>query len=79
MGRHKGSSFFLWAMIGALLPAIGLAAALLSRSERRDPLRECPNCHKLQPISAQVCMRCGEDLEYPDEYVVVRSGNTPGK
>jgi hypothetical protein len=70
VGRRKGSSFLLWFATGALLPAIGLAAVFMSRNEKEDPSRECPNCHKLLPVSAQVCMRCGEDLEYPEEFVV---------
>ncbi|MBI4898595.1 MAG: hypothetical protein HY827_09570 [Actinobacteria bacterium] len=70
IGRRKGSSFLLWSLVGFLLPAIGLAAVFMSRNEREDPSRECPNCHKLLPISAQVCMRCGEDLDYPAEFVV---------
>lgn len=70
VGKRKGSSLLLWFAIGFLLPAIGLVAVILSRSEREDPSRECPNCHKILPISAQVCMRCGEDLEYPEEFVV---------
>lgn len=78
VGWRKGSSFMIWCAVGFLLPAIGLTAALLSQSQLRDPRRECPTCHKTLPISAQVCMRCGEDLEYPEEFVVVGSGNAPG-
>src|SRR5690606_26995999 len=37
VGRVKGSSFFLWALIGTLLPALGLIAALLYRYERGEP------------------------------------------
>ncbi|MFY9487332.1 MAG: hypothetical protein WAP35_01355 [Solirubrobacterales bacterium] len=70
VGRRKGMSFPLWFVIGFILPFIGLTAAILSRDERQDPRRECPRCAKLLPITAQVCMRCGEDIEYPDELVI---------
>ncbi|MGH2906135.1 MAG: hypothetical protein ACRDKI_05135 [Solirubrobacterales bacterium] len=69
IGRSKGSSFFIWFLVGALLPVFGLMAAILSRSERTDPRRECPNCGNLVVISTQVCPRCGEDMDYPDELV----------
>lgn len=69
VGKYKGMSFFLWFLIGAVLPIIGLIAAILFRTERYDPRRECPNCGAELPITAQVCLRCGEDLEYPDELV----------
>lgn len=70
VGRAKGSSFFIWFLVGFILPAIGLVAAILSRNETYDPRRECPGCGNLLPIAAQVCARCGEDLSYPDELVV---------
>lgn len=70
VGKRKGSSFFVWYLVGFILPAIGLVAAILSRDENEDPRRECPQCGKLLPISAQICVRCGEDLEYPDEILV---------
>jgi hypothetical protein len=80
IGKYKGSSFVIWLIAGTLLPGIGLAAVLLMRSSRDDPRRECPNCHAELPIAAQVCMRCGEDLEYPDELIAPRrraSGGDP--
>ncbi|MFY9265670.1 MAG: hypothetical protein WAO61_09640 [Solirubrobacterales bacterium] len=70
VGRAKGSSFFIWFIAGFVLPFVGLAAAILSRDERLDPRRECPRCAKVLPISAQVCSRCGEDMDYPDELLV---------
>lgn len=69
VGKHKGSSFTIWFLVGALLPVIGLIAAIASRTERHDPRRECPNCGALVGIANQVCLRCGEDLEYPDELI----------
>jgi hypothetical protein len=66
VGRIKGSSFLLWFLIGACLPIGGLIAALLYRWERFEPRRSCPRCGATQKISDQVCMRCGEDLDWPD-------------
>jgi hypothetical protein len=69
VGKYKGMSFFLWFLIGTLLPIFGLIAAILFRTEKYDPRRECPNCNAIVPITTQVCLRCGEDLEYPDELI----------
>jgi peptidoglycan/LPS O-acetylase OafA/YrhL len=66
VGRIKGSSFFLWSLIGFCLPAIGLIAALLYRWERDEPRRQCPRCGAVLKISDQVCMKCGEDLGLPE-------------
>ncbi len=69
IGRYKGSSFLIWFLTGTLLPGIGLAGVIMMRSTKMDPRRECPNCGAVLPITAQVCLRCGEDLEYPDELI----------
>lgn len=70
VGRAKGSSFLIWFVVGFILPAIGLVAAAMSRNERHDPVRRCSRCGRLLPIAAQVCLGCGEDLEFPDELLV---------
>src|SRR5688500_20367866 len=62
----KGSSFFIWFLVGAALPGIGIIAAVLYRYEQDDPLRQCPECGNVVPISDQVCMSCGADLSFPD-------------
>ena len=51
IGRAKGSSFFIWLLIGACLPLLGLIAVILYRVEKDEPERRCP--------------RCGLDLEMP--------------
>jgi hypothetical protein len=66
VGAIKGSSFFLWFLVGSCLPVVGLLAALLYRWERDEPRRECPRCGAVLKISEQVCMTCGEDLDLPD-------------
>jgi hypothetical protein len=66
IGRAKGSSFWLWLVIGAVLPLLGLVAVILYRSEKGEPERRCPNCGKTLKLYVQVCPRCGTDLELPD-------------
>ena len=65
IGKMKGSSFFIWFMVGLALPGIGIIAAILYRRERDEPRRRCPECGNVVAISDQVCMRCGRDLEFP--------------
>ncbi len=66
IGRAKGSSFFIWFIVGTVLPLIGLVAVLLYRSEKQEPERRCPRCGKVLKLYVQVCPRCGEDLYLPD-------------
>jgi ribosomal protein S27AE len=66
VGRAKGSSFFLWLLIGIVLPFIGLIAALLYRFEQAEPERRCPRCGRVLKLYDQVCPTCGEDLFLPD-------------
>jgi hypothetical protein len=66
VGRIKGSSFFLWFLISALLPIVGLIAAVLYRFERDEPRRQCPRCGKVLKLYDQVCMGCGLDLDFPE-------------
>jgi hypothetical protein len=72
IAKLKGGSFFIWFLIGFGLPGIGILAALLMRRERDEPRRRCPECGKVVPVSDQVCMRCGHDLDFPDEVVPAR-------
>lgn len=67
IAKIKGSSFFIWFMVGAVLPIIGTIAALLYRNERDEPQRRCPECGNVMNISAQVCTRCGRDLDFPQD------------
>lgn len=66
IGKLKGSSFWLWFLVGLVLPVIGTIAAVAYRNERREPLRRCPECGKVVRLHDQVCMRCGRDLEWPE-------------
>lgn len=66
VGRAKGSSFFIWFLVGFCLPFAGLLAVILYRSEKEEDLRQCPRCGKVLKLYVQVCNRCGEDLYMPD-------------
>jgi hypothetical protein len=66
IGRIRGSSFFIWFIVGAVAPVIGVCIALLYRSERDEVRRECPGCGKVVKLHDAMCMRCGTDLEFPE-------------
>jgi hypothetical protein len=66
IGRAKGSSFFIWLVVGTVLPVVGLVAVILYRSEKTEPERQCPRCNNVVKLYVQVCPRCGEDLYLPD-------------
>ena len=67
IGRIKGSSFFIWFLVGFCLPLMGTILALLWRWEKDEPMRECDECGAVVPVHDQVCMSCGKDLDYPEE------------
>lgn len=69
VGKIKGSSFLMWFLVGACLPILGLAGAILYRWERYEPMRACPRCGAKLKIADQVCMSCGEDLDWPEQVV----------
>ena len=67
IGRIKGSSFFIWFLVGFCLPLMGTILALLWRWDRDEPMRQCDECGAVVPVHDQVCMSCGKDLDYPEE------------
>jgi hypothetical protein len=73
IGKIKGSSFFIWFLVGAALPLLGTIAAVFYRFERNEPRRECDECGRIMPITDQVCRGCGADQALP-ERVLVRRG-----
>lgn len=73
IGRIKGSSFFIWFMVGLIVPVIGIVAALAFRWEKDEIRRECPTCGKIVKLHDAVCTRCGTELEFPDEAIVPES------
>jgi membrane protein implicated in regulation of membrane protease activity len=66
VGRIKGSSFFIWFVIGLVLPVLGILAAVLYRSDRDEVRRQCPTCGKVIKLHDAMCMRCGTDLDFPE-------------
>jgi fatty acid desaturase len=62
VGWKKGSSFWIWFLVGAVLPYFGLVAALLYRHEQDEPEAQCPTCGKVLKLYVQVCPRCHTDL-----------------
>ena len=67
IGKIKGSSFLIWFLVGSALPIIGTIAALAYRWERDELRRKCEECGNVVALSDQVCMRCGRDLDWPQE------------
>ena len=74
IGKAKGSSFWIWFLVGAVLLFIGLAAVIFSRREKDEPERQCPNCLKAVKLYVQVCPRCGTELYLPDPRAVRHPG-----
>lgn len=66
IGRAKGSSFFIWLIVGTVVPLFGLIAVILYRSEKLEPERRCPRCGAVHKLYVQVCRTCGEDMYLPD-------------
>ena len=66
VGRIKGSSFFIWFVIGSVLPVLGLVAAAVYRSDRDEVRRQCPTCGRIIKLHDAMCMGCGTDLDFPE-------------
>lgn len=79
VGKIKGSSFFLWFLISAAVPVIGLAAALLSRWEANELRRQCPGCGKVVKLHDALCTRCGTELDFPDVAIAPQSESLAGR
>ena len=81
IGRAKGSSFFIWLIVGSVLPVLGLIAVILYRPEIDEPERRCPRCGKVHKLYVQVCTRCGAELYLPDpsDQPQARAGLAPGR
>jgi hypothetical protein len=77
VGRVKGSSFMLWFLISAVVPIIGLFAAIAYRMESNELRRRCPRCGRVTKIYDALCTRCGAELEWvggdPDQVIAPES------
>ena len=76
VGKLKGGSFTVWFLISAIVPVIGLAAALLYRVDSEELRRQCPTCGRVTKIYDAICTRCGTELEFPDVAIAPES-HTP--
>jgi hypothetical protein len=66
IGRAKGSSFFIWLIVGLVFNVFALVAVIVYSGEREEPERRCPQCGKVEKLYVQVCTRCGTELYLPD-------------
>lgn len=73
VGKLKGSSFFLWFLISAVVPFIGLIAAIVYRFEHDELRRQCPNCGRVTKLYDALCTRCGAEFEFPDTVIAPES------
>lgn len=73
VGRMKGSSFFIWFLISACVPFIGLLTAVLYRWDTEELQRQCPSCRKLVKLHDAVCTTCGAELEFPGVAIAPQS------
>jgi predicted RNA-binding Zn-ribbon protein involved in translation (DUF1610 family) len=73
VGKIKGSSFVLWFTISALIPILGLIAAILYRYERDELRRQCPNCGRVTKIYDALCTSCGAELDFPEVAIAPES------
>lgn len=67
VGKIKGSSFWIWFLLSALIPFIGLACAVLYRTDNKELRRQCPECGRIVKLHDAICTRCGAELEYPED------------
>jgi hypothetical protein len=73
VGKIKGSSFFLWFLISAILPVAGLLAAVAYRYDRDELRRQCPGCGKIVKLHDALCTRCGTELDFPEVAIAPES------
>lgn len=69
VGRIKGSSFWLWFLMSALIPILGLLTAIFYRWENRELRRECPGCGRVLKLHDAICTHCGTELEFPESAI----------
>ena len=65
VARLKGNSVPIWFLISAVVPFIGLVAAVCQRSDLAEERRACTGCGAIVPLHDALCTHCGTELEYP--------------
>jgi hypothetical protein len=69
VARLKGNSMWIWFLVSAVVPFLGLIGALLYRADADEPRRQCPTCGRVCMLYDALCTRCGTELEWPEETV----------
>jgi uncharacterized paraquat-inducible protein A len=54
-----------------VIPVLGPVAAALYRHETDEAMRVCPTCRAALRHYDAMCMRCGTDLEYPQDHELI--------
>jgi hypothetical protein len=73
VGKAKGSSFFLWFLVSAAVPVLGLLAAIFYRSDNRELRRQCPGCGRIVKLHDALCTNCGTELAFPGQAVTSKA------
>jgi predicted amidophosphoribosyltransferase len=63
-------------MVSGVIPILGPIAAGVYRYETEEPLRVCPGCGRAVRHYDALCMRCGSELEYPDDSELIEPDQT---
>jgi hypothetical protein len=79
VGRIKGSSFFVWFLVSACVPFLGLLAAIFYRYDNRELRRQCPDCGRVLKLYDAVCTNCGAELEFPEVAVASEAAMARGE
>ena len=66
VAKIKGDTVWVWFLVSFCVPFIGLLTAILYRVEGTELNRECPGCGRVVKLYDAVCMKCGEELDFPD-------------
>ena len=66
VAKIKGDTVWVWVLISACVPFIGLLTAVLYRVEHTELRQQCPGCGRMLKLYDAVCMRCGYELEFPE-------------
>jgi hypothetical protein len=66
VGKLKGGSFFIWFLVSAAVPFIGLLTAIGYRRDDEELRRLCPGCGRVVKLHDALCTRCGAELAFPD-------------
>jgi len=75
VGKLKGSSFFLWFLISAAVPFLGLIAAIAYRVESEELRRMCPTCGRVNRLYFEPCGTVRAVRPYPAHRLLAPSLN----